>query len=266
MQTLRIDSAPSLAVSHAGSGPGLLFLHGIGGNRTNWNEQVAHFAARGYHAAAPDFRGYGESDDYDGPLDFAADFSGDVLRTLDALGMARAHIVGLSMGGRVGRWFCARHPERVASLTLANTQPGFDSLGAQATEDFVSARLSPLMAGHEPADLAHDLARGLIGVSAVAGAYERLVASMAALHRGSYMKTVRASVEQDRGFDLSLIKAPTLVIAGAEDKLYTPALAEAMAGKIAGARFRVLPHAGHLSNIEQPALFNACLLEFLSGL
>lgn len=180
--------------------------------------------------------------------------------------MARAHIVGLSMGGRVGRWFCARHPERVASLTLANTQPGFDSLGAQATEDFVSARLSPLMAGHEPADLAHDLARGLIVVSAVAGAYERLVASMAALHRGSYMKTVRASVEQDRGFDLSLIKAPTLVIAGAEDKLYTPALAEAMAGKIAGARFRVLPHAGHLSNIEQPALFNACLLEFLSGL
>ena len=269
MQTTQIASSPRLAVSHAGlpgSSPGVVFLHGIGGNRSNWNEQVAFLAAQGYHAAALDFRGYGDSEDYDGPLDFAADFSADVLRTLEHLGMARAHIVGLSMGGRVARWFHHRHPDRVASLTLANTQPGFDALGAQATEDFVAARLGPLMAGQEPADLAHDLARGLIGLSAVPGAYERLVASMAALHRLSYMKTVRASVEQDRGFDLATLDVPTLVIASAEDKLYTPALAESMAQKIPGARFELLPRGGHLSNMEQPALFNACLLAFLRSL
>ena len=266
LQTAVIESPPRLALSHAGSGPCILFLHGIGGHRGNWSEQIDFFAAQGYLAAALDFRGYGDSADYDGPLDFAADFSDDVLRALDQLGVARAHLVGLSMGGRVARWFYARHAERVASLTLANTQPGFDALGMQATQDFVSARLGPLMAGHEPAELAPDLARGLIGVSAVAGAYDRLVASMAALHRASYMKTVRASVEQDRGFDLSVIQVPTLVIAGAQDKLYAPALAQAMAGQIAGARFEVLPHAGHLSNIEQPALFNACVLEFLRQL
>jgi len=266
MQTLYIESAPRLALSVAdtqGSGPCVLFLHGIGGNRGNWVDQLAFFAAQGYRAAALDFRGYGASADYEGALDFRADFCNDVLRTLDHLGVQQAHLVGLSMGGRVARWFYALHGARVASLTLANTQPGFDSLGAQATEEFVGARLAPLMAGHELGDLAHDLARGLIGVSAVAGAYDRLVASMAALHRTSYMKTVRASVEQDRGFDLPVIRAPTLVIAGAEDKLYAPAVAQGMAEKIAGARFQVIAGAGHLSNLEQPERFNACVLEFL---
>ena len=269
MQTTFVESTPRLAVSTTAShvnGPCVLFLHGIGGNRSNWDDQLEFFAAQGYRAAALDFRGYGESSDYEGPLDFAADFSNDVLRALDHLNVDQAHLVGLSMGGRVARWFCAKYPERVASLTLANTQPGFDALGAQATEDFVAARLAPLMAGHEPAELAPELARGLIGVAAVPGAYDRLVASMAALHRSSYMKTVRASVEQDRGFDLSVIKTPTLVIAGAQDKLYTPALAASMAGQIDGARFEVLADAGHLSNIEQPQRFNACVLAFLQSL
>jgi 3-oxoadipate enol-lactonase len=263
MQTLYIDTPPRLALSVAGAGPCVLFLHGIGGNRGNWVDQIAFLSAQGYRAAALDLRGYGESADYEGPLDFRADFCNDVLRALDHLGVQQAHLVGLSMGGRVARWFYAMHGARVASLTLANTQPGFDSLGAQATEEFVAARLAPLLAGHELSDLAHDLARGLIGVSAVPGAYDRLVASMLALHRGSYMKTVRASVEQDRGFDLALIQAPALVIAGSEDKLYAPAVARAMAQKIAGAQFQVIEGAGHLSNLEQPARFNACVLDFL---
>lgn len=266
MQIEFIESTPRLAISRAGSGPCVLFLHGIGGNRSNWNEQVEFFAAQGYLAVSLDMRGYGESSDYEGPLDFIADFSGDVLRTLDHLQVAQAHIVGLSMGGRVARWFYLAHRGRVASLTLANTQPGFDSFGPQATEDFLAARLGPLQAGHEPADLAHDLARGLIGVSAVAGAYDRLVASMSALHRTSYMKTVRASAEQDRGYDLSAIAVPTLVIAGEEDKLYSPALAASMAGRIEGAQLKVISGAGHLSNMEQPERFNACVLSFLQSL
>lgn len=263
MQTDNIASIPHLALSRAGSGPCVLFLHGIGGNRSHWSDQVGVFAGAGYLAAAPDFRGYGDSDDYEGPLDFIADFSNDVLRALDHLEAPRAHIVGLSMGGRVARWFYARHPQRVASLTLANTQPGFDTLGPQATEEFIAARLGPLMAGHDPADLAHDLARGLIGVSAVAGAYDRVVASMAALHRISYMKTVRASALQDRGFDLASIAVPTLMIAGEEDQLYPPAVARAMAEKIPGAEYRVISGAGHLSNLEQPQRFNDCVLDFL---
>ena len=264
------DSSPLLAIGRAtpvsGTQGAIVFLHGIGSNRTHWDGQLAFFAAQGFTCIAPDFRGYGGSDDYEGPLDFIRDFADDVLRTLDHCGVGQAHIVGLSMGGRVARWFWKLHPARVLSLTLANTQPGFDALGEEATEAFVSARLGPRMAGHTPADIASDLARGLIGPAAAAGTYDKLLAAMTALHRTSYMKTVRASVEQDRGFVLDDINVPTLVIAGGEDKLYPPALAASMAGRIDNSVLKVIAEAGHLSNIEQPDAFNRVLLEFLQSL
>ncbi len=266
-------ASPRLAVTRIDPTPGamadarqaIVFLHGIGSNRSHWNDQLAFFAAHGFTCIAPDFRGYGDSDDYEGPLDFIDDFSSDVLRTLDHCGIDQAHIVGLSMGGRVARWFWKQHPARVLSLTLANTQPGFDALGEEATEAFVSARLGPLMAGHSPVDNASELARGLIGPAAAPGAYDKLLAAMTALHRTSYMKTVRASVEQDRGFVLDEINVPTLVIAGSEDKLYPPSLAASMAGRIDGSVLKVIAGAGHLSNIEQPDAFNQVLLAFLKS-
>jgi 3-oxoadipate enol-lactonase len=266
-----VPSSPRLAVTHApaagrNNGAAILFLHGIGANRSHWDDQLAFFASQGYTAIAPDLRGYGDSDDYDGPLDFIRDFADDAVRTLDHFGIQQAHIAGLSMGGRVARWFWLQHPQRVLSLTLANTQPGFDALGEEATEAFVSARLGPLMAGHDPADIATDLARGLIGPAAAPGAYDKLLSAMTRLHRTSYMKTVRASVEQDRGFVLDAIDVPTLVIAGSEDTLYPPTLAASMAGRIDNSVLKVLPHAGHLSNIEQPDAFNQALLGFLNDL
>ena len=263
---LAITCADASTGNTADAAPAIVFLHGIGGHRQNWDDQLTFFAARGFNCIAPDFRGYGGSDDYEGPLDFVNDFSDDVLRTLDHCGVEQAHFVGLSMGGRVARWFWKLHPARVLSLTLANTQPGFDALGEKATEAFVSARLGPLLAGHSPADNADKLARGLLGAAAAPDAYDKLLAAMTALHRTSYMKTVRASVEQDRGFVLNGINVPTLVIAGGEDKLYSPALATSMAQQIAGSKLKVIASAGHLSNIEQPDAFNQVLFEFLQSL
>jgi 3-oxoadipate enol-lactonase len=63
------------------------------------------------------------------------DFTSDLLRTLDYLGEARAHLVGLSMGGRIARNFALRHPERLSTLTLANTSPGFDALTAEEVRE-----------------------------------------------------------------------------------------------------------------------------------
>ena len=99
-------------------------MHGIGGNRTNWHDQLPAFGAR-YRAVAWDARGYGLSDDYDGPLSYD-DFCGDILRVLDHFGARKAHLVGLSMGGFIAQDFYAHHPERVASLVLADTRPGYE--------------------------------------------------------------------------------------------------------------------------------------------
>jgi len=100
----------------------LLFLHGIRGNRRNWRRQLEFFS-RHFRAAAWDARGYGESEDYEGPLRFDEHFTADVLRAADHFGAGKFHLVGLSMGGRIARNFALRHPERLRSLVLAGTSP-----------------------------------------------------------------------------------------------------------------------------------------------
>lgn len=119
----------------------MLFLHGIGGNRRNWDRQLEAFSGC-FRAAAWDARGYGNSEDYEGPLDFA-DFWRDLERVLDHLAAQRAHLVGLSMGGRIARDFALQRPHRVASLTLANSSPGFDALSPEAADAYLAARRIP---------------------------------------------------------------------------------------------------------------------------
>lgn len=258
-----VGPAPRIALSVAGGGPLVVFLHGIGGNRSHWDDQLPVFA-REFAACAWDARGYGDSDDYDGPLAFA-DLGADLLRVLDFLGAERAHLVGLSLGGRIARDLGLRHPERVATLTLCNTHAGFDELAPDAVDDFLRARQGPLLAGKTLPELAPGLARRIVGASAAPGAYERLVASLAGLRKSVYLRTLEASVREDRGAPVERIAAPTLVVTSDEDAVYPPATAERLARRIPGARFAVIRGAGHLSNVEQPERFNATVLAFLRG-
>lgn len=188
-RTLRIEPRPRIAVDVEGRGPLLVFLHGIGGNRSNWRDQLPVFAAD-FTAIAWDARGYGDSEDDDGPLDFG-DFSDDLLRVLDHFGAARAHLCGLSMGGRIAQDFHDRHPGRVASLTLCDTQPGLAQMPVEKRREFIRLRQEPLRAGKRPADIAPEVARSLVGPRAVPGAFERLVESMTALHANSISRPSR---------------------------------------------------------------------------
>src|SRR5262245_20761873 len=114
METVLVGPAPRIALTVHGNGPLVLFLHGIGGHRQHWREQIPIFATR-FQAAAWVARGYGDSDDYTGPLKFN-DVTADVLRVLDHLKQQKAHLVGLSMGGRIARNFALRYPDRVGRL------------------------------------------------------------------------------------------------------------------------------------------------------
>lgn len=261
--TDRVPGAPGIAFDTAGEGPAVVFLHGIGGNRTNWRDQLPAFASRGYRAVSWDARGYGLSDDYEGPLDFA-DFSHDLARLLDHLGIDRAHLVGLSMGGRILQDFYPRCPERVATLVLCATFPGFDaSLTPAQRAEFVRIRKEPLLAGKEPKDIAPVVARTLIGPRATEAHFQRLVESMSMLHKDSYVKAIEASTLYDRSTSLPGIAVPVLLVFGGADSLAMPAVGERMAAEIPGARLVVLPDAGHLVNIEFPEAFNETVLAFL---
>ena len=141
-------------------------MHGIGGNASNWGAQLPAFAPH-FACAAWDARGYGASDDYDGPLAFD-DFVADLLRVLDHFGVARAHLVGLSMGGRIAMRTALLHPERVATLTLVDTHEGFEAFTPEQRRAFVDSRRAPLLAGKTPADIAEPVARSLVGPKATA--------------------------------------------------------------------------------------------------
>lgn len=252
MQKIVVGPAPRLALSVAGEGRLLLFLHGLGGRRQNWDAQLAFFSKQ-FKAVAWDARGYGDSDDYDGPLQFSI-FSEDILRVLEYFKTDKASLVGLSMGGRIARNFALHHPERVDRLVLANTSPGFGSLTPQEVHDFVERRRNA-----DPVAQA----KLLVSPRAHPGAFDDLVASLGAVHRESYLKTVKASVAQDQAAPIERIQAPTLVVTSEDDRLYPPAIAQDMARRIPGARLAVIEGAGHLSNMEQPDRFNQVVLEFL---
>lgn len=257
-----IPGTPRLAVDKQGSGPLLVCLHGIGGNRTNWHDQLPAFAAH-YTVVAWDARGYGLSDDYDGPLEPLA-FSHDLARLLDHYGAQKAHLVGLSMGGMIAQDFYNLYPDRVATLVLCDTSDGLNiTLTPEQREEFIRLRIQPLLAGKEPKDMAPTVADTLIGRQSSRAAWQRLVASMAVLHKDSYIKTVRANTSRTDYPEARRITVPTLLVFGADDRLTPPAIGRAMQAKIPGAQYVEIPTAGHLSNIEQPAVFNQVVGDFL---
>ena len=261
-QTLRIPGTPSLAVEAEGHGPLLLFMHGIGGNRSNWAAQMPAFAAH-FSTLAWDARGYGASDDYDGALAFD-DFVADLLRVLDHFGAERAHLVGLSMGGRIAMRTALLHPGRIATLTLVDTHEGFEALSPQQRQAFVDSRRAPLLAGKTPADIAEPVARSLVSPNARPEHLQQLIDSITALHKDSYIKSLQATVDQVVLGDISLIRAPAHFIVGDQDRLTPVALHHEMAAKMSGAPVAVLPDAGHLSNIENALAFNAAALGWLA--
>jgi 3-oxoadipate enol-lactonase len=257
----RIGPPPRIAVEVAGSGPFVLFLHGIGGTREQWRPQLDALAAD-FTVAAWDARGYGESDDYEGPLRFAS-FVDDVIRVLDHFKVTRTHLVGLSMGGRIAREVALAHPDRIDRLVLANTTPGFAALSEEAQRAFIEARSAPLRSGRTPAELAPVLVAKLVHPDASAAARAQAIAMMTGLHTGSYIKTVEASVAQDRSAPIEAIRAPTLVVTSDADPLYPASVAIDMARRIPGARLVTIEQCGHLSNLEKPEAFNAALRAFL---
>ena len=264
---VRVGPSPHIALSCAGEGPLVVLLHGVGGSRGNWDAQLAALSAAQFCAVAWDARGYGASEDYIGPLDFG-DFSADLLRVLDRFGAQTAHLVGLSMGGRIALDFYGRHPQRVASLVLADTSggmpPGPDR--DERVQAFLRERQRPLLDGRTPRELAATLATSLVSAQADARTRAEAERSLAALRSDSYLKTLEEVTRYDSFPAFESIRVPTLVIVGEHDGIATPEYARSVAERIPGARFALIAQAGHLSNIERPQEFNAQVIAFLRAL
>jgi pimeloyl-ACP methyl ester carboxylesterase len=243
----------------SGHGRAVVLLHGIGGNGSLWRPNMPG----GVRSLAWDMPGYGRSAPLRGEMAFAA--LADALREgLDAAGVARADLVGHSMGGMVALEYALAFPNRVRSLVLVATSAAFGSSDPAFREEFLRARQAPLDAGLGMAAVAEQLVPGMLGEDPDPEAAPAAAAAMREVPEAAYRAALACLTGFDRRADLPRIAAPTLVIAGGADRVAPPRGMKRMADAIPDAGFCVIEGAGHLLPLERPAAFNDQLQQFLT--
>ncbi len=242
----------------AGVGPAVVLIHAFPLAGTMWRQQVAALAPH-FRVIVPDLRGFGASDAPPGPylMDTQAD---DLAALLTHLGLSRAAIVGLSMGGYIAFALWRRHHAALAALVLADTRAGADSEAGRATRE----TNAQLVEAEGVVALADKLIPGLVAPGASTTLREELQALICANRPHAIAGALRGmALRPDVTADLARINVPTLVIVGTEDALTPPPEAEAIQRRVHGSTLVLIEHAGHLSNLEQPETFNQALLNFL---
>jgi len=247
-----------------GDGPAVVFLHAFPLGKFMWDEQ-ARALRESHRTLRFDARGFGGTAPGDEPLtmDRIAD---DAAALLGLRGMETAVVVGCSMGGYAAFAFARRHPERLRALVLQDTRATADTEEARAGRAELAARVRAQGAGAA----ADAFLPKLVGETThqerkelVAGLRERILATSP---EGIAQALLGLGAREDSQATLAHIRVPTLVVVGEEDVLTPPADAEALAAGIAGGRLAVIPKAGHLANLENPAAYNEALLGFLDSL
>ena len=255
---------PEIEIPFTESGKGIpvVLLHGYPFDKSMWSGQIEALAAAGFRAIAPDLRGLGEtkSSSEVAPMDGMAR---DVAALLDHLGVEQAVICGLSMGGYVAFEFVQLFPARVVGLVLAGTRAPADNEQEKAGREQQVQTM--LRAGMVPISIA---------------TLPKLLASRTLAEKPDVVKRVRAMITRSdpkgaaaaqRGMaarrdyteSLANIHVPTLIIVGREDSIRPVADAEFMHSGIRDSRLAIIEDAAHMTNIEQPEIFNRAVIDFV---
>jgi len=241
----------------------LVLLHGFPHDRALWTEQVAAHAAEfpGTRLLIPDFPGFGQSTPLASPsMDGYADA---IAAMMDASGVPRAVIGGLSMGGYVALAFWRRHAARVKALVLMDTKAAADTEAAKAKRlgliDAVRREgVGTIVPGLIPAQL------GVTTRTASPELVERVTVMLRRAPASGVIGAAGAMMHRiDSTPTLETITVPTLVLVGEEDTLTPVSDALALSSGVSNSRLVIVGGAGHLSPLEQPAVVNAAIAEFL---
>jgi 3-oxoadipate enol-lactonase len=265
MKTTRvngIDVAYTVEPGAQGGRPWVVFAHSLAADHSMWWPQVDRFAAS-HNVLRYDTRGHGASDAPAGPytLELLAD---DLLQLLVTVGIERCHYVGLSMGGMIGQAAVLRDPRPFASLVLADT----------------SSRIPPELHPVWESRIAAVTAQGMDAVAQATlerwftapfrtrqpDAVARIDRLIRATKVAGYVGCSRAIMQLNLTDRLPQVSCPVLVLVGDQDAGTPPAMAEAIARAIPGARLEVIPEAAHFANVEQPERFNTLIERFYSGM
>jgi 3-oxoadipate enol-lactonase len=247
------DEAGDSAPEHARTP--IVFLHGVGSDRSVWRPQLDHFGQE-RRAIAFDYPGYGDSD----PAREGAtrdDYAAAILAAMRALGIGKAHVCGLSLGGVVAIAMHDAAPDACAALILADSFAVHPD--GQAIYDRAIAASSDLRA------LAEGRVDVLLAQPADPAVRSEVIETMARIDPAAYRIGAEAVWLADQRERAGAVRVPTLVLCGDQDHVTPPALSRELTKLIPGAHCEPVPGAGHLGNIERPEEFNTLVGAFVRG-
>jgi 3-oxoadipate enol-lactonase len=257
---MRIETSAGLSIGYDERGGGdatpVVFLHGVGSDKSVWRPQLEHFG-RERRAIAFDYPGYGESD----PAPEGTtrdDYAAAILSAMRQLGVERAHICGLSLGGVVAIAMHQAASDACASLMLADTFAVHPEGRAIYERSVIGSRDLPAMA-----EARVDV---LIAQPADPAVRREVVETMSRIDSAAFRIGAEAVWLADQRDRAGAIRGPTLVIVGDQDVVTPVDLSNALVEIIPDARMQVIPGAGHLGNLEKPDAFNAIVDEFVREL
>ncbi len=252
----------SLYYERVGTGPALVFLHGLGGNHLSWWQQLPYFM-RWYECVTLDQRSFGMSPDPDAT--FCDSHPGDLGALLDHLKIDKAVLIGQSMGGWTIVGYAIEHPERIAAMVMADTPGGI----------FTPEMDAMMASARNAARLPLDTQPPIGAMPTYARDYFARRPEMAYLYDS--LRIYGARPPEDaifrlgrRRYDLAKVRErltmPILCIVGEEDALIAPEMVRQLARVLPKAHLATVPQAGHSVYFENPEVFNQLVLDFLRDL
>jgi pimeloyl-ACP methyl ester carboxylesterase len=246
---------------HGDGGDPLLLIMGLGSPLEFWEFQTPVFA-RTHRVCVYDNRGVGKSDKPAGPYDVAT-LARDAVAVMDACGFARAHVVGLSMGGMIAQELAIRHSDRVGALVLAATyaKPDEQVKASAATSGFDPKSVDPKQLFKMMMSLILSAEFMVRERDWLRASRDRLLPNFSV---EGFLAQMAATMSHDATAELHRIGAPTLVMKPAADLLIPPRASDVLAANIPGAELVTFDHGSHGFNVEQADKFNRAVLDFVS--
>jgi 3-oxoadipate enol-lactonase len=235
--------------------PAVLLSHSILASSMMWERQAALLAGAGFYVVALDTRGHGDSAAAPAPYSMD-DLVGDTVAVMDALGIARAHYIGLSLGGMAGFGLGIHHGERLLSMVLCDARADAPAPFAAVWDERIAAAKDNCASLAEPTALRWFGAAFLAAHPDIAQRFRDTIASTSS---AGFIGCARAIQGLNYLGDMDKIRTPVTLVVGANDLPLPEAMAH-LQTRIAGAQLEVIPGAGHLPNIDQPDAFDAALL------
>jgi 3-oxoadipate enol-lactonase len=236
-----------------GEGEPLLLIQGLSGTHLTWGEEFLEILERDFALTVFDNRGVGKSSRVTEPFS-VADMADDAAGLLDALGLERAHVLGISMGGMIAQHLTLRHPGKVTTLTLGCTYSG--GAGSATTSEAVARRLTEGWSSGDREKAIRTAWEVNVSPSFAGGKEQFRTFRENALGARVALEVIMLQVQAVGGHDvldrLGEIETPTLIIHGELDEMLPVANGRLIASKIPGARYEEFEDVGHLFWVEEP--------------